>query len=211
MNQWIRAFWLCCMLAGCASTPENRYYRLSSAFADGANSIPTTVSPGPVDSAVTVDLPALLDHQEIISGTGAHTVALRESDRWAAPLDEMVPRVLREDLSLAEVRCHADDERLSPGWHLMVHVDEFMAEADGTVRLDGDWTLFSGPGEGSVPQIRRFALTDRADPRNMGAVVAMMSNLLEQLAEAIESRSRTHFGKVMVCIPGLKTNPSSGL
>ena len=141
VSRLIGACWLACSLAGCAAVPEPHYYRPSPTAARGA----VTVFPERSDTAVTVELPALLDRIEI-EGSGAHTVAIREFDRWAAPLDEMVPQVLDTDLALAEGSRGFPDDRSPHEQHLVDRVDEFMAGAMGSYILTGfgRWSPIQG-------------------------------------------------------------------
>ena len=137
------------------------------------------------NTAASVELPALLDRLEIVEGTGPHTVTIREFDRWAAPLDEMVPQVLSEDLALAESSQHDAHERPSGERHLAIHIDQFMECADGIVRLDGTWTVLARSGQHTW----RFALQAPADPGQVATIAASMSRLLERLAATIAGTS----------------------
>ena len=190
MNGRLRIYWLAFVLAGCAAAPENHYYRLAPIATDGA----AAAFPELSDTALTVALPALLDRMEIVEGTGPHTVAIREFDRWVAPLDEMVPQVLGEDLAVAEANRHgAFDPRVDDGRadarHFAVHIDDFMAGTDGIVRLDGTWSVRADLGTRSGRRTWRFTLRALADPQLVSTVAASMSRLLEQLAATIASTS----------------------
>jgi uncharacterized lipoprotein YmbA len=182
VNRQTRTCWLACVLAGCAATPENHYYRLSPAAAvDTAAAFPESSN-----TTLTVDLPALLDRLEIVESTGPHTVAIREFDRWAAPLDEMVPQVLGEDLAMAELGQRGADDRPSDDRHLVIHIDEFMAGADGIVHLGGTWSVLGNSG---TRQRWRFSFQTPADPRQISTIAASMSRLLDRLAATIASTS----------------------
>jgi uncharacterized lipoprotein YmbA len=45
-------------------------------------------------------MPAQLDRLQIVTRSGQNEIALAEFDRWAAPLDDQVTRVLAEDLAV---------------------------------------------------------------------------------------------------------------
>ena len=172
MKSHVVIWWLAGALVGCAAAPENHYYRLSAPATDGV----AAASPELSDTAVTVDLPAILDRLQVVEGTGPHTVEIREFDRWAAPLDEMVPRVLSEDLAALNA-----GRRGPRSQRLEVHVDEFIAGADGKIHFNGTWSTLGGQGR----RTWRFSLRARADPQQVSTVAASMSSLLEQLAATI--------------------------
>jgi uncharacterized protein len=80
-------------VVGCAS-PASHLYTLTPAAATPAGQTPLSVSVvvGPVSVPAAVDLP------EIVVSTGPNQVALDEFNRWAAPLQSNISRVVVEDL-----------------------------------------------------------------------------------------------------------------
>jgi uncharacterized protein len=164
------------LLGGCATAPENHYYVLS---ADGPT-VPSARSPSKdTIMLATLRLPGVLDRTQMVEGTGPHSVAVLEYDRWAEPLDQMISRVLADDLAVRSgVRAGRDR-------HIAVEIDAFMADTAGVARLTGRWhelprTDGTGPGVG-----RRFSFSALADPGRREEVAAAMSALLGQLADQI--------------------------
>ncbi len=79
--------------SACGSTPPSRFYTLSATTL--SNSTPSTLSVaiGPVS------VPAVVDRPEIVVSTSSNEVRLEEFNRWAAPLQEELPRVIAENLA----------------------------------------------------------------------------------------------------------------
>ena len=76
---------------------------------------------------VLVRLPGVTDRPQMVEGTSANTVFIREDERWAEPIDQMVPRVLRQDLARVS-NGRITNDRVAVG------IDQFMAFGDDTVR-----------------------------------------------------------------------------
>jgi uncharacterized lipoprotein YmbA len=162
------------ILAGCSSTPDNHYYTLS--VEPGASHVPAATL-----TVATVHLPGVTDRPHLVTRTGPQTVDIKEFDRWAEPLDQMVPRILAQDLT---ARLGLPDGA-KPIRRLFVSIDEFMGSTDGTAHLTGRWWLLA-PGEDSSQKHEQpFALSQAIAGDQPQAVVASMSTLLATLADQI--------------------------
>ena len=84
------------LLVGCQSTPPTRFYTLASVAAPIAEDAKAKKAPAVVIGAVS--LPKYLDRPQLVTRPDAYVVALSEFDRWAEPLDDMVARVVVENL-----------------------------------------------------------------------------------------------------------------
>lgn len=168
--------------AACGSSPPTRYYVLDAVAPTGG--APPPPKAGPVRLAA-VHLPDELDRLEIVSALGPNRLQLRGQDRWAAPLDEMSRRVLAQDLA----------QRLPPGAmipprspaprdvrEIVVDVQRFDAESDGSARLQGMWSVKSP--DGALAR-RLFDLRAPMSGANAEAQAAAMSGLLAALADQI--------------------------
>lgn len=123
------------ILAGCSSTPDNHYYTLS--VEPGASRVPAATL-----TVATVHLPGVTDRPQLVTRTGPQTVDIKEFERWAEPLEQMVPRILAEDLT-ARLGL---PETGKPVRRLFVAVDEFMGGTDGAAHFTGRWWILA-PGE----------------------------------------------------------------
>ena len=176
MKRPILAIATLALVAGCATTPENRYYTLSAEpGAASAHDRRVTVA--------KVRLPGMMDRSQLVVRTGPQTVDIREFDRWAEPLDQLVPRILAQDLASRTSRPNL----ALPERHLFVAIDEFSADDAGAVLLVGRWWTLE-PGEDAVQrQERPFALSRQteAGAKDGAHIAATMSILLGMLADDI--------------------------
>src|SRR4051812_42367118 len=81
------------VIAGCASSAPLRFYTLSAVPAAGAE-----VASGAAIRVGRVRIPAELDRMELVRRVDANRLSIGELDRWAAPMDDMIRRVLTADL-----------------------------------------------------------------------------------------------------------------
>ncbi|HEV2673024.1 MAG TPA: PqiC family protein [Aliidongia sp.] len=166
------------LLAACGTTPENRYYTLS------VEPAATSAAPPPRTGRITIAkllLPGVTDREQMVVATGPQTVDIREFDRWAEPLDQLVPRILAQDLAL---RAGGPTSNL-PERRLFVSVDRFSVDAMGSSQLTGRWWMLE-PGETAAQRRERpFALSRPAGARDGVQVAAAMSALLSMLADDV--------------------------
>jgi uncharacterized lipoprotein YmbA len=129
-------------LVACGSSPSTRYFTLSA--------IPPADPPGvgahqPAVRVEPVAIPSELDRLELVSHVGPNIVRIAGVERWAAPLDEQLRRIVSEDLAarlpageVADPNEPATDEarRL-----LALDIGEFDVDQSCAVTLRADWTL----------------------------------------------------------------------
>jgi uncharacterized lipoprotein YmbA len=171
------------LVAGCGSTPENRYYTLS---VEPPTVAAPTVPRCMVDlTLAAVRLPGVTDRSQLVVRTGPQTVDIREFDRWAEPLDQMVRRILAEDLATRLGSFNRSPRAADPERRLFVAVDEFMAAESGVSRLTGRWWTLDRGDDSARRVVRSFALTQPVETSQSAQVAAAMSGLLAALADEI--------------------------
>jgi uncharacterized lipoprotein YmbA len=130
------------VLAGCGSSPPLHYYTLTEIPASGQPSVADNSTPIRIDR---VTIPTELDRSQIIRRIDPTRLEIVEGDRWAAPLDETIRRVLSNDLA----------SRLPPGavanpnepsigekrQSLAVDISEFYGDTTCAVTLRAAWSL----------------------------------------------------------------------
>lgn len=176
------------LLVGCGHSPPTQFFTLMPVRADRAR--PALVG-GPVQVRV-VHIPELLDRPERVVQSSQERLDILEQQRWGAPLDGMVRRILTEDLAA----------RLPPGMVLapevpappnargvVVDIEEFQPEPERRVVLDVSWSVVGGQSSGQTGpaaadprEMRRFEVPSSS---NADAQVAAMNRLLGQLSDAI--------------------------
>lgn len=170
------------MLTACPSSPAIQYYTLNSiapsVSADGHTGYPVWIA--------TVIVPKTLDRTELVRRASANRLDVSENHRWAAPLDEMVRRVLSQDLAtrLPEGMVIQPGEPLPSGplWRITVDLSIFESDLKGHVVLNAQWTLESG---GAVQLRRDEHIVIDEGSGIPDAVSAGMSRALAMLADQI--------------------------
>jgi uncharacterized lipoprotein YmbA len=176
------------MVTACASASEIRYYALS---AEPATEV-VAVRNGTVRYAFdAVAIPDLLDRPQIVLRAGQYGIDMLDDDRWAAPLPDLLQRVLAADLSSRLGAGSVVDPGLpSPrsARRITVSILEFGASRDGQSVIEASWTI-SDPesaANGTIHRARHVAATDGT---TVAAIVATMSRLLARLADDIAATS----------------------
>lgn len=169
-------------LVACAGGPPTSFYTLDPVSPDGT----PAASPAAPPLVVTVSLPEILDRSQLVRRAGPGQLAISPTDRWAAPLDDLVRRALAKDLALRlPGRLVTVDRPEGPPEPsiLRVAIEEFSADSAGRVTLDGHWTLING--EGAVSRTNAAHVSGAASDSSAVAAVQAMSAALAQLSDQI--------------------------
>ena len=170
-------------LAACAAAPENHYYLLSAENSKESRSGTLPQAIGVVRA--TVILPGVSDRSQLVVRTGRHRVEVRELDRWAEPFDRMVQRVLNDDLMSRAMSLQDRPGIVGHDRHIVVDIDQFMADVGGTTYLSGRWQESPSPQMIEHEYISSFSLSEPLAGYQSEAVVTTMSDLLDKLAGLI--------------------------
>jgi uncharacterized protein len=167
-------------LGACAS-PQPRLYSLApTASPSDLAGFPLSVGLEPVDVA------AVASRREIVLRPSRTEVTLMPLDLWAEPLDEMLQRVLAEEMSrrlgAAEVvrlpsRVPRRPERL-----VDVRIVDFDGRAGGIARLTAIWTIFSGQPPRPLRSGRTEVDRTYAPPDDASALVTALNEAVAELA-----------------------------
>jgi uncharacterized lipoprotein YmbA len=175
----VAAIWV-----ACATSPAQRYYTLDSippsVHADGRAGRPVWIA--------RVIVPKTLDRLQLVRRASANRLDVSENDLWAAPLDDMVRRVLSQDLAarMPEGTVIQPGEPLPAGRlrPITLSLSEFDSDLDGRIVLNAQWTVESAVG--SDGQFRRDEhIVINAGSGAPDAVSAGMSRALAILADRI--------------------------
>lgn len=168
-------------LCTCGS-PRTHFYALAVIAPAGPILLPCEATPLAVEH---VRIPETLDRQSMVSANGPNQLNISNQDRWAAPLDGMIQRVLAEDLRArlrpGSVLAPGDPEPPGGGTGLEVNVLRFLPDADGHISLDADWALLDRRG---ARRLSRSEALTAAAPRG-APVAAGMSRALGAFADRI--------------------------
>lgn len=174
---------LAAAIAGCGHSPPVRYLTLS---AEPVVTPSASTRMQPVQ-LTAVHIPAELDRLEVVTQSSANQVTVHDTDRWAAPLGQMMRRTLAQDLltRLPAGNFVLPDAPAPPGTRtLVVTVLNLEADANGTLSLQVSWTLMSGqPAHATLTQ--QATLTSSMSGHDAAIQAATLSQLLGQLADRI--------------------------
>lgn len=185
---------LAALLAGCASPlPPVTWLRLP-AEVPGSEVPPTA----PVGREVwqlmaPVGLPGHLDRDALLVGTGGASLQPLGGVRWAEPLRDVVPRLLRQDLSRAwgaPVWAAPLPPGVRPTRQLRVEFSALDVTADGRgVQLQARWSLADAQGA-TPPQVGEAAFVTPASGADADALAAAHRRAVQQLAQRIVGAAR---------------------
>ncbi len=171
-------------LAACGSSPPTHFYTLDPVPPDR----PRVALAGPPIEVGRVLLPPDLDRLSIVTRAAPDRLDVSGEDRWAAPLDGMVQRVLAADLAarLPQSQVLAPGDPAPPGGVRTVTVNarRFDSDAAGKVTLDAGWALLSGTPPMPVRRGHE-TITVQASAPAAGPEAAAMSRALAELADRI--------------------------
>ena len=173
--------------AGCASTPESRFYTLSS--------VSTAPAPTPSDLSVAVGpvtVPAVVDRPQIVVTMGPNQVRIDEFNRWASPLQTSISRTVADNLVsiLGTPRVALASQTLSADadYRVVIAVQSFESAPGEAAALDAVWTV-SRAKDGKL-QIGRTAAREPATEKGYDALAAAHSRAVARLSRDIAEAVR---------------------
>ena len=177
---------LCVVLAGGCASPASHFYTLSAGASPAATTSNLSVAIGPVS------VPAVVDRPEIVVSTGPNQVRLEEFNRWAAPLQNSIARVVAENLvaMLGTPRVTLSSQTLSAGadYRAVIEVQGFDSAPGEAATLDAVWTV-SRTKDGQA-QTGRTTVREPVQGNGYDALAAAHSRALARLSQDIASGVR---------------------
>ena len=142
MMRRLAALMICTALVlatGCASTPPSRFYTLSAVTGPAAAPSSISVAVGPVS------VPADVDRPQFVVSTGPNQVELDEFNRWAAPLQNGISRVVAENLVMMlgtpRVTLYPQTLSADADYRAAIEVQSFASAPGEAAMLDAVWTV----------------------------------------------------------------------
>jgi uncharacterized protein len=175
------------LAAGCASSPVTRFYTLSAANAPAATSSNLSVVVG------HVSVPAVVDRPQIVVTTGPNQVRPEEFNRWAAPLQNSIGRVIAENLvaMLGTPRVVLFSQTLGADvdYRAAIEVQRFESAPGEATTLDAVWTV-SRIKDGKS-QTGRTTVREPVQEKGYDALAAAHSRALARLTRDIADAVHT--------------------
>jgi uncharacterized lipoprotein YmbA len=176
------------LLAGCGSSPPSKFYVLT------ADPVPPRAGAAAANTVALgrVTLPGALDRPQIARRRGANEIVFSEEERWAGPLDDMLRRVLADDLAArlpAGVMLVESSAKPPPGATIALDVSRFDADETGAVTLAARWEAIGRNGA-PLGAPRESTIVEPGSGKDAAAVVATMSRAVAALAARIATGLR---------------------
>ena len=176
------------VLAGCATSPQSRFYHLSPMDKTAAAQA-ITKSAQPTISIGPVTIPDSLDRSQIVTLTGNNEMKLAEFDRWAGNLNDEIVRTLTQNLELlmpgAKVISYEMGRRVLPDYQVSMDILQFDGVRSKSVRLKANWAV-----TGRDRKVLLLNTADISEPVKGGSyneMVAALSRAMAGLSSQIAS------------------------
>jgi uncharacterized protein len=172
-------------VAGCASSPPIRYYTLAEAPATDRLAAPDNTVPVRLDR---VTIPTELDRAQLVRRVDATRLQILDNDRWAAPLDETIRRVLSNNLAARlPPGMVADPNEPSFGVKrqlLSVDFSDFYGDSSCAVTLRAAWVVKSVDSQSASETVETKVLPS-GGCAGASTLPTVMSQALGQLSDRI--------------------------
>jgi uncharacterized lipoprotein YmbA len=127
------------LAAGCSTTAPSRFYTLDSTASSGvALPAPSSVMIG------SVAIPASVDQPQFVVQVAANRVEIDEFNRWAAPLNDSIARVVPGDLAAQLGTPSVAPSRLpnfNPDYVVTIEVQRFESSRGKTALIEAVWAV----------------------------------------------------------------------
>ena len=173
---------LALMLGACAGA-QTRFYTLQPTSPPAQTRAAYVGPPMRIDA---VHIPASLDRPELVRDEGGDRFTVSDNDHWAAPVGELLRRVLTQDLAAVlppDKVIFPDAPKLPGSQGLVVDILSITPSSDGVV-MQASWTVLPAP-RGSVARQRSVTLMVPSARAGVQGNATELSALAGQLAAAI--------------------------
>jgi uncharacterized lipoprotein YmbA len=184
-----KLFWTCAIAAtaaGCASAPSRFYTLNSTATADGAPPVNCAVVVGPVS------IPAAVDRPQFTLQVATNRVAIDEFNRWAAPLDESIARVVTADLIVLLGTPQVSTARLAgfnPAYRVTIDIQRFESVRGQSALVEAAWVV--RPTAGGAARAGHTIASEPTQGDSFDALAAAHSRALAKLSADIAAAIRS--------------------
>ncbi len=171
--------------AGCASAPSRFYTLNSTAKGNGTSAANYAVAVGPVT------VPAEVDRPQFTVQLAPNRVAVDEFNRWAAPLNENIARVVAGDLATMLGTPRVTSGALTsfiPDYRVTLDIQKFASVPGKSVQIEAVWIVRKSAG--GVSLSGRTIASEPA-PGDYEALAAAHSRALAKVSSDLAAAIRT--------------------
>ena len=173
-------------LTSCGSTPPSHFYTLSASGGTAKNSSDVSVAVGPVS------IPAVVDRPQIVVNIGPNQVRLEEFNRWAAPLQNNIARVVADNLAqlLGTPRVISAVQTLTvdADYRAAIDVQSFQSAPGEAAMLDAVWTVRRA--KDGKAETGRTTVRETVQEKGYDALAAAHSRAVARLSDDIANAVR---------------------
>ena len=163
------------MLAvGCTSTPPSRFYTLRAASDPVAPSSSLSIAVGPVT------VPAVVDRPQIVVNAGANQVRVDDFNRWAAPLQNNIARVVADNLVAMLGTPRVTLSNIDADYRAAIEVQSFESSLGEAAMLDAVW--FVRRSKDGRTETGRTAVRESVQEKSYDALAAAHSRAVARLS-----------------------------
>jgi uncharacterized lipoprotein YmbA len=177
---------LAALAAACTSSPS-RFYTLSATATPSAASSNLSIAVGPVS------VPAAVDRPQIVVSTSANQVTVDDFNRWAAPLQDNLARVVAENLValLGAPRVTLFPQTLGADvdYRVQIEIRNFESAPGKSASLDAVWTVRRA--KDGKTETGRTGAREKVDGNDYEALAAAHSRGVARLSQDIAEAVRT--------------------
>jgi uncharacterized lipoprotein YmbA len=172
--------------AGCASSPTTRFYTLTStASADGQPAVPGGILVGPVT------IPSAVDQPQFVAQVAPNRVEIEEFERWAAPLQDSIGRVIAGDLAVLLATpdvAVAPFANFVPAYRVTISVQRFESAPGDSALIEAIWTVRKRAGDDT--HSGRSVARESAPGKDFASLAAAHSRALAKVSADIAAAIR---------------------
>lgn len=174
-------------VTACGPSATARFYTLTSmATAEGTPAANYAVAVGPVS------VPGYVDRPEFVVQVAQNRVELKDFDRWAAPLDEGIARVVAGDLATllgtTQVAAAPLPPGFAPAYQATIDVQRFESTPGQGVLIDAVWVVRKSAG--GDPRMGRTVASESAGGEGFEALAAAHSRALAKISGDVAAAIR---------------------
>ena len=173
------------LAAGCGSSPPSRFYLLSPAAPANAGAAARyAVAVGPVS------IPAAVDQPELALQATSNQVTRDEFNRWGAPLQDQIGRIVAADLAtlLGTRVTSVPLAHFDAAYRVAIDVQRFESVPGQSATIEAVWVVYSSAG-GAARSGHTLARETVADD-SIDALVTAHSQALATLSTDIAAAVR---------------------
>lgn len=182
------------LVTGCASAPSAQFYTLSATTQAATPAAKMSVAVGPVS------IPAAVDRPQMVISTGANQVQLDEFNRWAAPLQSDINRVVAENLvkmlGTPSVTLFPQTPGAHADYRVSIEVQSFVSTLGEASSLDAVWSVrrmkdnATQTGRSTLSEPAKAVTADKSHDALAAAHSRAIARMSQDIADALRTLER---------------------